>query len=142
MTQIQKADPGARTRALRYTLLVFVCCFILILLFLYNRDRLVDAIVDNLDMLLANSWLVLAVMLAVMSPVFVVGIYLLALGRRIAQAERFPPPGDRVLRDTRVMTGEAARQRGKLGQFAGVLVIVCGIAVSVLFWRGFVNLLA
>ena len=41
-------------------------------------------------------------------------LYLLLQGRRVLKSERFPPPGAKVIRDTKLMKGNEARIRGRL----------------------------
>ena len=58
--------------------------------------------------------------------------YFWRLGRRMAQAERFPPPGMKVVRDTRVIAGPAARHRGWLLQGVAAVLVICAVAVVVI----------
>jgi hypothetical protein len=39
--------------------------------------------------------------------------YLMAFGRKVMKSECFPPPGVRVIRDTALIEGKEARQRGR-----------------------------
>ncbi len=55
-------------------------------------------------------------------------------GRRVRRALRFPPPGATVLRDTIILSGQAAASRGMLLQFLGVTLILCAAAVAVVSW--------
>ena len=48
------------------------------------------------------------------------------LGRRINLADRFPPPGMKVIKDTRVRTGPKARALANLAQAAALLCVVAG----------------
>jgi len=64
-----------------------------------------------------------------------VAAYLWLLGRKVLSAREFPPPGQRVIRDTPVVTGEAAVARGNQLR---VLALGFGIASGVLgllLWR-------
>lgn len=40
-------------------------------------------------------------------------VYLAVVGRKVLHSRRFPPPGARVLVDTRILSGDAAERRGK-----------------------------
>lgn len=62
-------------------------------------------------------------MLAAFAPRIPIGVYLFSFGRRAVQAGRFPPPGVRVIVDTRIAQGRAARLRG------GVLMLL-GLALT------------
>ena len=70
-----------------------------------------------------------------LAPLLALAVYLWSFGAKVASAREFPPPGHRVVRDARVLTGEAAVARGR--RFKG-LAIGCGIAAVVLaalLWR-------
>ncbi len=55
-------------------------------------------------------------------------------GRRVRRAQRFPPPGATVLRDTIILSGQAAASRGMLLQFLGATLILCAADVAVVSW--------
>jgi hypothetical protein len=68
-------------------------------------------------------------------PVLGLAGYLWHLGQRIVRAERYPPPGLRLTRDTLVVTGPAAVRRGRLIQlFAAVLGLVA-LLLAFFLWR-------
>lgn len=48
------------------------------------------------------------------------------LGRHINRADRFPPPGMKVIKDTSVRTGSKARTLANLAQLAALLCVVVG----------------
>ncbi|OHB64968.1 MAG: hypothetical protein A2Y77_09345 [Planctomycetes bacterium RBG_13_62_9] len=51
--------------------------------------------------------------------------YLYRYGRRAVRSRRMPPPGTRVVRDTRVFEGDAAVARGRLAMaMAGILLVL------------------
>ncbi len=54
------------------------------------------------------------VLVMVFLSVIPVALYLFSFGRKVSAAERFPPPGTKVIRDTVVLEGEKAKQRGRL----------------------------
>jgi hypothetical protein len=54
------------------------------------------------------------------------GAWFWRLGRRINLADRFPPPGMKVIKDTRVRTGAKARAVANLSQAAALLCVVAG----------------
>jgi hypothetical protein len=68
-------------------------------------------------------------------PVLGLAVYLWRLGARIARAERFPPPGMAVVRDTVVLLGTRARRRGRLVQGVAVLVVAAGFGLAAALWR-------
>ena len=54
------------------------------------------------------------------------GAWFWRLGRRINLAERFPPPGMRVIKDTPVRTGARARMTANLAQVSALACVVAG----------------
>jgi len=61
-----------------------------------------------------------------------IGIWFLRLGHRIGRSRRFPPPGARVIRDTKVRTGLDARDIATVLTAVGALTAVLGVAAA---WR-------
>ncbi|MDH3378118.1 MAG: hypothetical protein OEQ39_14320 [Gammaproteobacteria bacterium] len=79
--------------------------------------------------------IILLVTVPLLAPLLGFAAYLWSLGRRTLRAREFPPPGLRVIRDTRVITGEAAGSRGRQLK---LLALGCGIAciaLALLLWR-------
>ncbi len=54
------------------------------------------------------------------------GAWFWRLGRRINRANRFPPPGMKVLKDTTVRTGRKARTTANLAQVSALVCVVVG----------------
>lgn len=54
-------------------------------------------------------------------------LYLLSIGKLIIKSERFPPPGIRVIRDTRLVVGEKAKTRGRAIIFFSIMLIVMAL---------------
>ena len=72
--------------------------------------------------------------LCLSAPVIAFAVYMWLLGKRVLQAQQFPPPGFRVIRDTPVIAGPAAVTRGQVMQ---VLALCLGLAAALLwlfFW--------
>ena len=63
------------------------------------------------------------------------GLYFWRLGSRIVQASRFPPPTMPMIHDTPVVTGEAARARGRLLQLVAAAIGVAGALIGIFLWR-------
>jgi len=64
-----------------------------------------------------------------------VGMYLISVSIRAWQANEFPPPGTRVLRDTVVTLGPGSRRWALAGFVTAVFLIAGGTTVLVLAWR-------
>jgi hypothetical protein len=69
------------------------------------------------------------------------GAYIARLGRSIAAAQRFPLPGQKVIRDTRVLTGRSAQMLGRAQAFLGTALIVVASALLVLTGYGLSKLM-
>ena len=128
MNDIQKADTKARTRAVIITFAVIVIGLCLMILFERNQDRLVDWFVANMAIIYDNTGVVAAAVSAFFAPFYVVAGYLFLIGHRVTDSRRYPPPGQHVIRDTKIMEGHAAVTRGRLFQ---ALSIMLALAVTV-----------
>lgn len=110
MPEIQPADPATRRRALFGAAVVALAGW----LALFTLQRWLrglggtDPVALRLaleDAMLWGSW-------AACLPVAVLATWLWLQGLRIMRAGRYPAPGAKVIRDTPVLHGDAARLRG------------------------------
>jgi hypothetical protein len=70
-----------------------------------------------------------------LAPQFFVTYYLFTFGRRVVRAQRFPPPGQSVVRDTKIILSNEAVRRGRVLQclaVAGAVIMCCMMFVV---WR-------
>lgn len=136
--QIQQADPVARRRALTW-LFVFTCLGLAALLVTERWLVGVGSLTDTraaMDSIAAALWytgiLGSAGSLALC-------VYAWRLAARVQAAQRFPPPGLSVVRDTVILVGQAAVQRAYVLRVIGVVLVVAGasllIAVSFILHR-------
>ncbi|NIM52785.1 MAG: hypothetical protein GTO22_26660 [Gemmatimonadales bacterium] len=63
-----------------------------------------------------------------------VGIYLIRVALLTWRAGEFPPPGTRVLRDTTVTTGPNTRRWAVFTFIVAVMLLLSGIAVTLVIW--------
>lgn len=56
------------------------------------------------------------------------GVYLFRLGLRAVQCRQMPPPGTKVIVDTKVLEGDKAMTRGRLMMLIALLLIALGLA--------------
>jgi hypothetical protein len=136
MTDVRKADPAVRRRAL-FFLLVGMCVGVLLLAgFERYHVQWRDWIIAKPEASGPRVTLVLLLLTALLlAPLVVLAAYLWSLGERVVRAREYPPPGLRVMRDTRVTIGEGAISRGHLLK---VLALACGISsvgLGLLLWR-------
>ncbi len=135
MAQIQKADPRARRRAIITLVLGALIGCGAILLFQHYAPALQDWILQDREKAGTRIAYVLMLFSALSSvPLLAFAVYLWRFGSRVVGAERLPPPGCPVARDTPVLQGPSARRRGRLAQgLAGCLVCLAA-ALPVIFW--------
>jgi hypothetical protein len=136
VTEIQRADAGARRRAVLLVVAGAVAGALLIAAFERARGPLRAWIrsepgpaARRLRLLLLLSGGVL------LAPLFPFAAYLWLLGRRVLRAGRFPPPGYRVIRDTLVLRGRPAVWRGRGLQALAVGLGVAAALLGLLWWR-------
>ncbi len=136
MSKVRKADPVLRRRMVLFVASAAVVGALLISLLERYRDPLRYWILADPE-LSAQRLNIIIILLAVLflAPLIGFAAYLWSLGGRILRAREFPPPGLRVIRDTRVVTGEAAVSRGHWLRLLAVGCVTAGFALGVLFWR-------
>jgi len=137
MPEIQPADPATRRRALIAAGAIAVAGWAAFFALQEWLARLPGTdpghMRESLERALVwGSW-------AAMLPVAVLAGWLWVYGARVGRAGRFPAPGAKVIRDTPVLLGDAARLRGMalkvLAAFLGLLSAGTLIAVYRLIAR-------
>jgi hypothetical protein len=68
-------------------------------------------------------------------PTAVYCIHLWRYGSSVEKAQRFPPPGLPVIRDTIVVHGQAAVIRGRMFKVWAVILTACAGAFALSLWR-------
>jgi hypothetical protein len=137
MPEIQPADPATRRRALIAAGAIAVAGWVAFFALQEWLARLPGTDPEYMRAsleraLVWGSW-------AAMLPVAVLAGWLWVYGARVSRAGRFPAPGAKVVRDTPVLVGDAARLRGTalkvLAAFLGLLSAGTLIAVYRLIAR-------
>ncbi len=133
MPELQKADPRARRTAFLIVLIGAVAGTVMFAMASAMGPAVEIWLAEDLptrSRLLAG---VLAVLTAV--PAAGMSVYLWRLGGRTLQANRYPPPGLRVVRDTPVAVGETAARRGRALQIMAVALGASGVVLGLLLWH-------
>ena len=114
---IERADLATR----RTTLIILLALCAPVLLMLRSAEsQSVKVFAEQPELMLAVA--------AVVSLLMLVPLGLLwRLALRIQRSERFPPPGEKLLRDTRVRTGADAL---RYARFLKVLVALLALAIA------------
>jgi hypothetical protein len=86
-------------------------------------------------------WVFLGLVTLLALPVAAFGLYAIRIGRLVREAGRYPPQGMRLVRDTRVLVGPAARLMGKGQILIGAVLIVCSILLVLVSTYGVMRLL-
>jgi len=133
MSGIQYADRAARRLALILVAAGALAGALLLLAFNAWRSGLESWVAADLA---HRARLVVAVMIGLTTgPALAMSAYLWRLGRRTAAAERYPPPGLRVVRDTRIVAGARARRLGRGLQAIAAALACGGVLLAWLLWR-------
>lgn len=138
-SEIQPADPQARRRAVRLLVVLGLIAAATVWLL---QDRL-DAVLETAggpDLEAARTTLTAISALAGAGLVGI-ALWMIALGRRIEGARRFPPPEMRVIHDTVVRRGEQAVRIAYLLYAGATVLFAGGIAIPFQIWRLFGSLI-
>ncbi len=111
-----------------------------ILTFEYFQADLLSWLENNIGLLAENTILVFVGSLVLVSPVLAFAIYLVLLGQRTVQGQRFPPRGYAVVRDTPVLEGRQAIGRGRLVQVLSCALLFAAGSIPVVIWYLFRSL--
>lgn len=140
MTGVQKADSAARRRAATVLFVTLGLGLAGISALTAYEPQIQRWLESNAVWLARNAWIVFLAALVAVLPVLAVAAYLYLFGSKIARAARFPPPGQAVVRDTRIVTGGRAVIRGRIVQVLSVCLMLCGLAIPIVLWHLFAML--
>jgi hypothetical protein len=136
MAEIQKADDGARRKAMLALTIVGLFGALTIVAFEQNISALDQWLRAEPSQTASRAQLMLWVLCALVElPLVALGFHLWFFAKRIFEGERFPPLGAAVVRDTPVLHGAAARRRGRIIQALAVSVALSAILGPVIFAR-------
>ncbi len=127
--EIQAADPGARNRALMLVgaaILVGVVLLVLDLFYEVQAEAMLRAAALHF---LDRPGLMFLALLALVTPMIAASVYIFIQAGRIIHAQRMPYPGQKVIRDTVVISGEEAVKRGRGLQFLAVFMTLFSLMV-------------
>lgn len=135
MPAIQKADPRVRRRAIVAALVVALLGSVFFLALDIYRPEYEAWVLARADWITAHPGVITLIVFAGSLPIIVFALYMWRVGAETVRYERFPPPKQSVVRDTLVLSGDAAARRGRVMQATAVLLIgLCCLSALVFWW--------
>lgn len=133
--EIQPADPRAKRLAIVVLIAGVIAGSALLLLFDRARPLLAAWILADSDRVAFRARVVLGIVaLFVVAPLIAFAAYFYRLGTLTVTSARFPPPGTAMMQDTLVLTGDAARTRGRTLKVIAVTVFLGAFGMGLLLW--------
>lgn len=134
MANIQKADPVARSKAIKSMVLGLIAGAALFLLFDSLIGNLNQWIERNAEFLVTHHYVAFLAMLVPVAPVIGLSIYLIRFAGKVVKTQRFPPPDTAVIRDVRIIEGRSAVIRGRVVQLLCWIILLAAAAIPLLIW--------
>jgi len=92
-----------------------------------------DSLKDQTAQMLSASPQFFAIIsVLMMSPLLAFSVYLIREGNRICRAQRFPAPGQVVIRDTEILEGKPAIRRSRVMQILALILMICALPLTIL----------
>lgn len=138
MSAIQTADPRARRRAVRLLVIATLFGALLIMIFERHGATLFAWLISDPDRAhdrLRNFFLLCGALCAL--PPLGLAAYLRSLARRVRKAQRYPLPGQSVLRDQPVLEGEPALGRARTFEHLAAALMSAALVLAFVWWRIF-----
>ncbi len=141
--EIQPADPRLRLRFLLAMILIAAIGAAGILSLDDYLTRLHALVIARQTEAVAQAHRAIQAVLALIATGgTLLSVYLGSISWRALRSERFPPPGARVISDTRILHGAEARRRGQAGLALALLTLMATVVVVASAHRAFGRLLA
>jgi hypothetical protein len=132
MAEIQQADLRSRRFALVCVAVAAVGGAAALVLLESHRQSLISWFQSSSFQ--AQVSVLVAVLLLLLAPLFLMAAWVWSLGVRVLRGNRHPPEGVKVIRDTPVSRGAAARLYGRLYQGLAALFVLAGLSILGLLW--------
>ena len=136
MGDVRRADAAARWQAALIAGAGAILGALLILAFQRYSPRLREWIVAEPAQLSSRARLVLLLTAtALAAPLMVFALYMWRIGTMVMALQQFPLPGQRVIRDTPVVVGEAASSRGRARRGFACAAAAGAVLLLMAFWH-------
>lgn len=126
---IQSADPAARNRAIWLVAAVVGVAGALAGASVLFEERFNPWVRDIAVDLVARPELLFIALFVMVLPLIGVSVYIWFQGGHIVKSRRMPYPGQKVIRDTPVIRGAIAVQRGRIIQVIAVVMGLVSLAL-------------
>ena len=130
-SQVVRADKAYRIKiiiVLLCFLMVAAGCVLALMSTFQDIERISETDPDTAQEKLRNLVTVISIVIALFSAVF--AAWFIALAYRIVRSGQYPPPGMRVLKDTKLRTGRKARIMAAQ-QIVMALLVLC---TNIVMW--------
>jgi hypothetical protein len=136
MSDIQRADPAARRRVL-WLLVMGSAIGVVALSFLDQGLAALERWLRSDPGEFAQRFATIAALFAgsITAPLIAFAALLWIRGTRIRRERRVPLQGERVIRDTPILAGDAAEARGRLLQGFAIGFALCAGLLAIALWR-------
>jgi len=135
MTDIQRADPFARRKAIIIVIVSTIVGFFLILVFQSYRTELYQWLLSDPGNPVRRLRVLIILVAAFGAiPLFAFSVYLWFLGCKVSNFQRFTLPGQRVIRDSPNLEGQSALTRGRFLRILSFLLAVAGVMLCFVLW--------
>ena len=136
ISEMQHAAPGARRRVLIHLGIAGLAGVVMLMLLQAAQPAVVNWVLSDPESTRTRAQLVIVVLAAlVLAPVVGMAIYMWRLGAAILREDRFPPERSKLIRDVRVVRGDAARARGRVLRTSAGVLLGLAVLVAVVLWR-------
>jgi hypothetical protein len=136
MSGMQVADPAARRRAVLLVVVGGVVAGLLTFALEHYREPLLDWLLSEPEQSLPRLRIIVLLFSVLLSaPLLAFAAYLWSFGGRVTRAQRFPLPGQRLIRDTPIIEDKAAVTWGRNLRVLAILLGLAGAMSCWLFWR-------
>ncbi len=134
MSEIQRADPNARQKTIKY-ILVMIVVFAPTIYWLNDNMKFIEKWVAEPDETVKRIKIILSILITIGATLLLVAsIYIFRIANAVLGSGRYPPPNIKVIRDTRIRHGVTARRIGRLMQGFGMITLVFLVGIVMLGW--------
>ena len=135
-SSMRRADPKARRHAVIIVAAATVIGLVLIAGPAWYREPLRAWLLDDPAVTASRARLLLAGAGALLvAPLIGFATYAWRLGSRVVAEREFPPRGHAVIRDTNIVSGDAAVAQGRGLRAIAIFLVVASIAITGVLWR-------